>query len=268
MYKKFTVVLSILVLFSFNLLPSINTKVVSASSNITEETLIPNEEFNTDSELKLNEPIITNNIKAELVEVSDNYTKIKITNLEDNSVEFIEEFSKNGEEYIVAHSENESYRIDLEKEDNLVMKNDLSIKENTLPVITITNLKTNKKEQLEIKEETIKPDITTFSTADGFTYLTSTTGNAALERSIVSLVIGTIASIAGVSPAHSIAIGIGSFLFGINAPYVYYIKGKWAKSINYKTVRFRTYTSFFKYQDYTGGKIKEDVIKEWTYEEI
>lgn len=95
MLKKILLILSVLVLVlvSSNLLFSANTRVVNAESSFVGNPIKSNEEVSLDDELKLNEPIVIDNTKAELIESSEGYTKIKITNLEDNSEEFIEEFT-------------------------------------------------------------------------------------------------------------------------------------------------------------------------------
>lgn len=107
------------------------------------------------------------------------------------------------------------------------LKNSLYVDESQTPAIMITNLESNKKEKLEIIEEIDENSPSTYSLNAGYSFLKSSKGNAALNRATKSLVIGTIATILGVSVVASIAVSLGTYFYGIGAPHVYWSKGTW-----------------------------------------
>ncbi len=180
-------------------------------------------------------------VSVKLIESNNDYKKYEIINKENGDIEYLTE-KESGNMYIATDSENNNYYI--EKEDNVI-----EVKDENNKVIDTIDLMDRSNNNIEVNKPSTK--------ATAWKYVGTSKSSINSDVGKVSLLVGVIASVAGLKPAESVVVTIASYAISNKIKNLWYIKKTYKRTYDVGGVagigkEMKLVTSFYKVSNYTG----------------
>lgn len=179
-------------------------------------------------------------VESKVVTSETNYQKVRLT-LPSGEVEYIEEFLNADGSYSF-RTTNKAGAYKIAREDN-----------NVVAVNELTKEKSILAEDVDSSFTKVKfnpQDGNQLSVPSDYSYLYSYQGSESIDRSVLSFIVATLASI--VNAAAGAVASVAGFYSSISAPHIYHLTGVWEKRINIWSVNRINVSNFYQYHDLTG----------------